>query len=110
MVTEAVNRGMDLSNGDLAQLLSRAAGNPTLAIRAIEEEYLGLEEEGGVHKRYGDLMPLVMFISVFFLLIKFVGLGTSDRGLYILGGVGGAISIGMGRLMYSIPKERRKMR
>jgi hypothetical protein len=110
MISEAWNRGMELSNADVARLLSNTGGNPTLAIRAIETEYLGLEEEGGLHRRYGDLMPLVMFGTVFFVVIKFVGLSISDRGLYIIGGVGGAVSIGMGRLMYSLPKDRRKIK
>ena len=49
------------------------------AIRAIEEEYLGLDVEGSDHRRYFDITPLILIVGVIFVVIRFVGLGTGDQ-------------------------------
>jgi hypothetical protein len=53
-----------------------------LAIRAIEEEYLGLDIEGADHRRYFDITPLILVVGVIFVIMRFIGLGTNDQALY----------------------------
>lgn len=46
MVKAASERAIALKPSELAKLQERAGGNPMLAIRAVDEEYLGLEVNG----------------------------------------------------------------
>jgi hypothetical protein len=81
-----------------------------LAIRAIEEEYLGLDIEGADHRRYFDITPLILVVGVIFVIMRFIGLGTNDQALYIFGGIAAAIFLGLSRLLYSLPQEERRIR
>lgn len=110
MKAAALERMIDLSAADLSKLQSRAGGNPMLAIRAIEEEYLGLDIEGADHRRYFDITPLILVVGVIFVIMRFIGLGTGDQALYIFGGIAAAIFIGLSRLLYSLPQEERRIR
>lgn len=110
MRSAAAERMIDLSPADLSKLQERAGGNPMLAIRAIEEEYLGLDIEGADHRRYFDITPLILVVGVIFVIMRFIGLGTGDQALYIFGGIAAAIFIGLSRLLYSLPQEERRIR
>lgn len=110
MKSAAVERMIDLSAADLSKLQERAGGNPMLAIRAIEEEYLGLDIEGADHRRYFDITPLILVVGVIFVIMRFIGLGTNDQALYIFGGIAAAIFLGLSRLLYSLPQEERRIR
>jgi len=109
MVEAAYHRGIKLSDSELSRLQSRSGGNPTLAIRSIEEEYLGIDQEAADHRRYFDITPLILIAGTFFVVVRFIGLGTSNRSLYILGGIGGAVFIGLSRVIYSLPKEGKRV-
>ena len=106
----ARERSIDLSSADLSKLQERAGGNPMLAIRSIEEEYLGLDIEGADHRRYFDITPLILVVGVIFIIMRFIGLGTNDQALYIFGGIAAAIFLGLSRLLYSLPQEERRIR
>lgn len=110
MKSAAQERMIDLSAADLSKLQERAGGNPMLAIRAIEEEYLGLDIEGADHRRYFDITPLILVVGVIFVIMRFIGLGTGDQALYIFGGIAAAIFLGLSRLLYSLPQEERRIR
>ncbi|MEA5578720.1 ATP-binding protein [Anabaena sp. UHCC 0451] len=110
MRSAAQERMIDLSAADLSKLQERAGGNPMLAIRAIEEEYLGLDIEGADHRRYFDITPLILVVGVIFVIMRFIGLGTGDQALYIFGGIAAAIFLGLSRLLYSLPQEERRIR
>jgi len=110
MKTAVIERKINnLSDADLAKLQERAGGNPMLAIRAIEEEYLGLDIEGADHRRYFDITPLILVLGVVFMIMRFIGLGTSDQALYIFSGIAAAIFLGLSRLLYNLPGENRRM-
>lgn len=109
MKSAAHERAIPLTAADLAKLQERAGGNPMLAIRAIEEEYLGLDIEGADHKRYFDITPLILVVGVVFVIMRFIGLGTSDQALYIFSGIAAAIFLGISRLLYNLPREDRRM-
>ncbi|MEC4819457.1 MAG: hypothetical protein SAK29_40235 [Scytonema sp. PMC 1069.18] len=84
--------------------------HPMLAQRAIEEEYLGLEVEGGDHRRYFDITPLILLAGIVFVVMRFIGLGTGDQALYIFGGIAAAIVLGLSRALYNLPHEGRRIR
>ena len=110
MINAAVERKIALRPTDLSRLQERAGGNPMFAIRAIEEEYLGLDVEGSDHRRYFDITPLILIVGVIFVIIRFVGLGTGDQTLYIFGGIAAAIFLGLSRLLSTLPQEEKRIR
>ncbi|MBH8561926.1 ATP-binding protein [Nostoc sp. CENA67] len=110
MIAAALERGITLKPAEMAKIQSRAGGNPTLAIRSVEEEYLGLEVEEGDHRRYFDITPLILLAGIAFVIMRFIGLGTSDQALYIFGGIAAAIFLGLSRLLYNLPRESQRIR
>jgi hypothetical protein len=110
MEQTALEQGLNLKASELSKLQERAGGNPMLAKRAIEEEYLGLEVEGADHRRYFDITPLILLAGIGFVIIRFIGLGTSNQALYIFGGIAAAIFLGLSRLLYNLPREGRRIR
>lgn len=109
MEQAALERGLNLKISDLARLQQRAGGNPALAIRAINEEYLGLEPEAGDHRRYIDGTPLLLLLGIGFIVLRFIGLGTSNQTLYIFGGIAAAVFMGVSRLLYALPPDSRRI-
>lgn len=110
MEQSALERGINLTNSTLARLQERAGGNPMLAVRAIEEEYLGLDVEEGDHRRYFDITPIILLAGVGFMIMRFIGLGTGDRNLYIFSGIAAAVFLGLSRVLYGLPGDSRRIR
>ncbi|MBD2620160.1 ATP-binding protein [Synechocystis sp. FACHB-898] len=109
MEKEAIALGSGLKPNQIAKLQSRAGGNPMLAKRAVEEGFLGIQNEAGDHGRYFDITPLLLLVGIVFICYRFIGLGTGNQSLYILAGIGGAIFLGVARLSYYLPKESRRI-
>ncbi len=110
MEQAAIERGLNLKNSDLAQLQERAGGNPMLAIRAIDEEYLGLDIEAADHNRYVDSSPLILIAGVACIVLRVLGMSTHSHALYLISGIGAALCMGLSRLLYHLPKESRRIR
>ena len=110
MESAAIERAIALLPTDLSKLHQRSRGNPMLAIRAIEEEYLGLDFEGADNHRYFDITPLILVGGVIFVIMKFIRLGTSDQALYIFGGIAAAMVLGLFQLLYNLPQEKKRIR
>lgn len=110
MEQAAYERSINLSNAELSKLQGRASGNPALAQRAINEEYLGIEVEEGDHDRYFDITPLILLVGIVFVVMRFIGLGTNNQALYIFSGICAALFIGVSRLLYSLPPESKRIR
>lgn len=110
MIQAAADREIQLKPSELSKLQERAGGNPMLAARAVDEEYLGLEIEGADHRRYFDITPLILLVGIVFVIMRFIGLGTSDQALYIFGGIAAAIFLGLSRLLYNLPRESQRIR
>ena len=110
MEQAALERGIQLDNHQMARLQERAGSNPMLAVRVIDEEYLGLDIEGGDHHRYVDGTPLLLLVGIIFVVFRFIGLGTSNQALYIFGGIAAAVFLGVSRLLYSLPKDSRRIK
>ena len=60
-------------------------------VYAIQEPYL--------HRKYFDLTPIVLLSIASFAVLRFIGLGTNDTLLYIIGGIAFILSMALGRLM-----------
>ena len=110
MEQAALERGVNLKNSDLAKLQERAGGNPALAQRAIEEEYLGLEIEGADHRRYFDATPLILLAGVGFVVMRFFARGTNNQALYIFSGIAAAVFLGVSRVLYYLPPDDKRIR
>lgn len=110
MKAAAQERTINLSSADLAKIQERAGGNPMLAIRAIEEEFFGLDVEGADHRRYYDITPLIVVVGAIFVIIRFIGLGTGDQTLYVFGGIAATVFIAISRLLYTLPQEEKRIK
>ena len=109
MEQAAMERGLPLQPSVLANLQQRAGGNPMLAQRAVNEEYLGIEDEAGDHNQYFDISPLLVLVGVFFMTSKFLARGLNDPSLYVISAISGAVFMGISRLFYSLPKESKRI-
>jgi ABC-type dipeptide/oligopeptide/nickel transport system ATPase subunit len=110
MVSEALKQRVSLSNAELSKLQERAGGNPSLAERSINEEYLGIEVEGADHRRYLDITPFILIAGIAFVVMRSIGLGTNNQALYIFSSIGAALFLGVSRLFYNLPRESRRIR
>ena len=109
MIQAAIERGIELKPSELSKLQERASGNPMLAARAVDEEYLGLEVESGDHRRYFDITPLILLVGVGFVIVRLIGRGTNDQALYIFGGIAAAVFMGLSRILYNLPRENQRI-
>ncbi|MGI0494293.1 hypothetical protein ACN4EG_21105 [Alkalinema pantanalense CENA528] len=86
MQAEAQRLGLALERSQFAALEPIAGRNPKLARRAIQRRRLGLEQQQE-HRQYVVIMPILIALLFSFAVVRFVGLGTNNRGLYITGGI-----------------------
>lgn len=110
MEKTALDKGLNVGNHQFAKLHQQVGGNPALAIRVVEQEHLGLTTESGDRTRhYFDMTPLIFMMGVFFVMMRFLALGTNNPLLYVMTGMMGALFMGLGRLMYSLPKDSKRI-
>ncbi len=93
MRDEARRRGLRLTEAQLAQLQPLAGRNPAIARKVVRNEALGLKQQRPEHSQYLDISPLILAATCTLGLLRFIGLGTSNQSLYIVGGV--AMMIGL---------------
>jgi hypothetical protein len=86
MTREAQQQGLTLSQARLAQLQPLAGRNPLLARKVIRREKLGIQQQTE-HTQYLVIMPILIAALFAFAVVRFVGMGTNNKGLYITGGV-----------------------
>ena len=87
MEDEASLHNLKLSRSQLASLQTQAGRNPMLARKVIRQEALGIKNRNPEHSQYIVIMPIIIAILMSFGIMRFVGLGTRNRALYITGGV-----------------------
>ncbi len=109
MTVAAEARGLDLSAGQIASLQQRAGGHPGLAVRVIDEEYLGLEVEAGDHGQYFDVTPLLILFGTGCVMLRFFAIGTDSRLLYVIAGMSGALLLGLTYMLRVLPKDSRRV-
>jgi hypothetical protein len=93
MQSEAKRHGLALSESRLASLQPLAGRNPAIARKVVRNEALGLRQDRPEHTQYLDISPLILAATCTLGLLRFVGQGTGNKSLYIVGGV--AMMIGL---------------
>jgi hypothetical protein len=58
-----------------------------LARKVIRNEKLGLKQEKVEHTQYIVVMPILIAMLFVFAVVRFVGMGTKNKSLYITGSV-----------------------
>jgi hypothetical protein len=86
MEAEAQRQGLNLSKSRLAELQPLAGRNPMLARKIIRNEKLGLKQDKPEHTQYVVIMPVIIAMLFSFAVVRFIGMGTGNKGLYITGG------------------------
>jgi Holliday junction resolvasome RuvABC ATP-dependent DNA helicase subunit len=105
MIDEAINLGIELKPGQMAELQQRTGGNPMLARRVVREEYLGLDGHALDHTQWIDGTPFLIAALMCFMVMRFLGLGFNNTSLYLLGGIM-TVAVGIIRIMiYSLPRQ-----
>ena len=87
MAAEAQRQGLEISKSRLAELQPLAGRNPMLAKKIIKNEKLGIKQDKPEHTQYVVIMPIIIAALMAFGIVRFVGMGTGNKGLYITGGV-----------------------
>jgi hypothetical protein len=87
MAAEAQRQGLEISKSKLAELQPLAGRNPMLARKIIRNEKLGLKQDKPEHTQYVVIMPIIIAALFSFAVVRFIGMGTGNKGLYITGGV-----------------------
>ena len=88
MEAEAQKQGLKIDKSRLAELQSLAGGNPMLARKIIKNEAaLGLKQDKPEHTQYVVIMPIILACLMSFGIVRFIGMGTGNKSLYIFGGV-----------------------
>lgn len=87
MEAEAEAVGLSVNQSRLAELQPLAGRNPMLARKVIRNEKLGLNRKSKPeHTQYVVIMPVIVAALLAFGVVRFVGMGTGNKGLYITGG------------------------
>ncbi|MEO0376736.1 MAG: hypothetical protein AAF329_19375, partial [Cyanobacteria bacterium P01_A01_bin.17] len=87
MEQEAQAQGLNLSKVELAQLQPLAGRNPMLARKVVKNHRLGLTQKAKPqHTQYVMIMPLVIACLMPFGIVRFIGMGTQNKSLYIFDG------------------------
>lgn len=88
MAAEAQRQNLNLSQSRLAELQPLAGRNPMLARKVIRNERLGLNQQSSPqHTQYVVIMPVIIACLMAFGIVRFIGMGTGNKSLYIFGGV-----------------------
>ncbi|MGK7955067.1 MAG: hypothetical protein AB4063_07375 [Crocosphaera sp.] len=87
MRKEARRLGLSLSRSQLANLQSQAGRNPMLARKVIRATALGINNNKPEHSQYLDISPVIISGLMALGIVRFIGMGTGNKGLYIVGGV-----------------------
>lgn len=87
MRREAQRLGLTLDDSKLAELQTMAGRNPMLARKIIKNERLGLNSKSNPqHTQYLDISPIIISSLMTLGIVRFIGMGTGNKGLYIVGG------------------------
>ena len=87
MEAEAQKQGLDVNKSRLAELQPLAGRNPMLARKIVRNEKLGIKQDKPEHTQYVVIMPIILALLMSFGIVRFIGMGTGNKSLYIFGGV-----------------------
>ncbi|WP_346293964.1 hypothetical protein [Sphaerothrix gracilis] len=86
MEAEAQKQGLTLTRSRLAELQPLAGRNPMLARKVVRQERLGIRHQKPEHTQYLVIMPIIVAALMAFGIVRFIGMGTQNKSLYIFGG------------------------
>lgn len=105
MQESAAELGLNLKPGQLANLQQRVGGNPMLAKRVVQEEYLGLEDTAPDHTQWVDGTPFLIAGLMVFTIVRVIGLGVNSTSLYLIGAII-TVAVAVFRLIiFSLPRK-----
>lgn len=87
MKSEAKRLGLKLSRSQLASLQAQAGRNLMLAKKVVQAEALGMNDSKPEHTQYVDISSVIIAALMGLGVVRFIGLGTGNRALYIVGGI-----------------------
>lgn len=70
----------------VSELQASVGSNLALAKKAVIAYQIGIEQEPE-HTQYKDITPFYLALLSLIAVVRFIGLGMGDRGLYIVGGI-----------------------
>jgi hypothetical protein len=109
MAAHALEMGLSVTSAQLAGLQQRCGGNPMLAKRVIQEEFLGLEDTAPDHTQWIDGTPYLIAGLMVFGMVRVIGIGLNSTSLYLVGGIL-TVLVGILRLLfYSLPKKSTRL-
>lgn len=91
MHREAIALSLQIPPSKFSSLQRAAGTNLMLAKKVVREYALGTLKEIPEHEEYIDILPLLLAVLGGLAILRFVGLGTGDRTLYLIGGVSLAV-------------------
>lgn len=107
MESEARAIGLNLKESRFSELQSYAGRNVAAARKIIRQEKLGLTKDPN-HNQYLDVFPLLMAIFCCVGIVRFIGLGTGNRSLYIVGGIAMMLGLSL-KYLGRVSGPRRKV-
>jgi hypothetical protein len=106
MESEARAIRLNISEARFSELQSYAGRNLTAARKIIRQEKLGLTKDPK-HDQYLDVSPLIMGMFCCVGIVRFIGMGTNNKSLYIIGGIAMMLGLALKYLgRVSGPKRR----
>lgn len=87
MRSEAIKRGLQFSESELAELAPQAGRSPLVAKQVIKRRALGIKDEVASHTQYVNVTPLWYAFLAGLAVMRFVGQGTGQKDLQIFGGI-----------------------
>lgn len=109
MAAHALAMGLSIGTAQLAGLQQRCGGNPMLAKRVLQEEFLGLEDTAPDHQQWIDGTPYLIATLMVFGIVRVIGIGLNSTSMYLIGGIL-TVLVGILRLIfYSLPKKSARL-
>jgi hypothetical protein len=98
MAAEAQRQGLKLMEAQLASLQPLEGRNPMLARKVVQREKLGFKNQAPEHTQYIVIMPVVIALLFSFAVLRFIGMGTGNKALYLVGGVSLVVAMALKQL------------
>jgi hypothetical protein len=98
MAAEAQRQGLQMTEAQLAALQPLAGRNPMLARKVVQREKLGIKNQSPEHTQYIVIMPVVIALLFSFAVLRFIGMGTGNKALYLVGGVSLVVAMALKQL------------
>jgi hypothetical protein len=109
ILSQASKTSLLLTTSQVAEIASRAGGNPLLAIRTVQELKQGVESKNVQDSNnYMDITPFLLFIVGLIGTVRFIGMANGDVKLRIFGGIAVTVLFSIRYLGALFPKASRR--